>query len=134
MQMYFADAWYFIGLLDRRDSHHRQANRLASRLATTQIVTHDAVLTEFLAFFSDEGISLRRSAAEMTRDVLRTYEVVIPDRPLFLHALDLYESRPDKEYSLVDCMSMVIMKQRGITDVLTNDHHFRQEGFTVVSE
>ena len=51
----------------------------------------------------------------------------------FARALDLYEARPDKEYSLVDCMSMVVMRERGITHVLTNDHHFRQEGFTVVN-
>ena len=51
-----------------------------------------------------------------------------------MRALDLYSQRPDKEYSLVDCMSMVLMRERGITHVLTNDHHFRQEGFTVVNE
>ena len=55
-------------------------------------------------------------------------------RELFERALSLYERRPDKEYSLVDCMSMTLMRERGITHVLTNDHHFRQEGFTVVSE
>jgi predicted nucleic acid-binding protein len=53
---------------------------------------------------------------------------------LFSAALSLYEQRPDKEYSLVDCMSMTLMRERGITHVLTNDHHFRQEGFTVVNE
>ena len=45
-----------------------------------------------------------------------------------------YAARPDKEYSLVDCMSMVVMKARNIDHVLTNDRHFSQEGFVVVSE
>jgi uncharacterized protein len=40
----------------------------------------------------------------------------------------------DKAYSLVDCMSMSLMRERGITHILTNDHHFRQEGFTLVNE
>ena len=53
---------------------------------------------------------------------------------LFAAALALYSQRLDKEYSLVDCMSMTLMRERGITHVLTNDHHFRQEGFTVVNE
>jgi predicted nucleic acid-binding protein len=56
------------------------------------------------------------------------------DRPLFIAALDLYEQRRDKEYSLVDCASMVIMRQRGITHVLTNDHHFTQAGFTILNQ
>ena len=52
----------------------------------------------------------------------------------FQSRLRLSSERPDKEYSLVDCMSMTLMRERGITHVLTNDHHFRQEGFTVVNE
>jgi predicted nucleic acid-binding protein len=47
-------------------------------------------------------------------------------------ALALYESRPDKGYSLTDCRSMLALRGLGITDVLTNDHHFTQEGFTIL--
>jgi predicted nucleic acid-binding protein len=43
--------------------------------------------------------------------------------------LELYKNRPDKGYSLVDCVSFVAMRRHGITDALTNDHHFEQEGF-----
>lgn len=46
--------------------------------------------------------------------------------------LQLYESRPDRTYSLVDCISMNAMREEGITDALTNDHHFTQEGFTIL--
>ena len=51
---------------------------------------------------------------------------------LFLAGLALYEERPDKAYSLVDCMSMQVMRREELTDVLTNDHHCTQEGFQVV--
>jgi predicted nucleic acid-binding protein len=71
---------------------------------------------------------------DIVRRALRDFLVEPASRELFLLALDLYESRRDKQYSLVDCMSMELMKQRGITHVLTNDHHFRQEGFTVLSD
>ena len=47
-------------------------------------------------------------------------------------ALALYETRPDKEYSLIDCRSMVALRALGVTEVLTNDHHFTQEGFTIL--
>jgi len=49
-----------------------------------------------------------------------------------LEALALYEARPDKFYSLTDCHSMQVMRREGLTDVLTNDHHFTQEGFHIV--
>jgi predicted nucleic acid-binding protein len=44
-------------------------------------------------------------------------------------ALTLYESRPDKAWSLTDCHSFLIMRSRNLTDALTADHHFRQAGF-----
>ena len=53
---------------------------------------------------------------------------------LSLEAAGWVRRDPDKAYSLVDCMSMELMRQRGITHALTNDHHFAQEKFTVVSE
>jgi predicted nucleic acid-binding protein len=46
--------------------------------------------------------------------------------------LNLFEDRPDKGYSLTDCMSMQVMRRDGLTEVLTNDHHFSQEGFRIL--
>jgi predicted nucleic acid-binding protein len=55
---------------------------------------------------------------------------VIPQsRQGFLDGLALYEVRPDKGYSLTDCISRQAMRREGLTDVLTNDRHFEQEGF-----
>ncbi len=50
----------------------------------------------------------------------------------FLEALELYESRLDKGYSLTDCISMNVCHKLGITQVLTHDHHFEQEGFSIL--
>jgi predicted nucleic acid-binding protein len=52
----------------------------------------------------------------------------------FAAALALFEARPGKDYSLTDCRSMVAMRALGVADVLTNDHYFTQEGFTVLFE
>jgi len=49
-----------------------------------------------------------------------------------LNGLELYGQRLDKSYSLTDCISMVIIKQMGIEQILTRDHHFIQEGFTIL--
>ena len=92
------------------------------------------MLTEVLTFFSGYGRGSRLEASRVIRDIVDTKIAIPSGRDLFLNALSLYESRLDKEYSLVDCMSMSLMRERGITHVLTNDHHFRQEGFTVVNE
>jgi uncharacterized protein len=55
---------------------------------------------------------------------------VIPQsRESFLAGIALYDARPDKEYSLTDCISMQTMRREGLTEVLTNDRHFEQEGF-----
>jgi len=136
MSRYFVDTWYFIAFWHERDPHHRAARHLSRSLKDAKFFTHDAVLTEVLTFFSGHGSFWRQQIASFVRDVLRSkqFHVAPVDRDLFEDALSLYENRLDKEYSLVDCLSMRLMLDRGITHVLTNDHHFRQEGFTVVNE
>ena len=134
MRSYFVDTWFFIARLDRADSHHGAARRLEARLGFPTLVTHDGILTEVLSYFSGHGRKARLEASRVVRDVAEAMIAVPATRQLFIAGLALYEQRPDKEYSLVDCMSMTLMRERGITHVLTNDHHFRQEGFTVVSE
>ena len=57
------------------------------------------------------------------------YRVEIVDRGLYNDALDLYESRHDKRYSMVDCVGMTIMRRDGIDEVVTTDRDFVQEGF-----
>ncbi len=133
-QTCFADAWYFIALLDPRDRDHQNARRLARFTARVRLLTHEAVLTEVLAYFAAEGTRARQLATETVRTALIEMEVISVDRSLFGAALGLYERRPDKQYSLVDCMSMELMRGRGITHILTGDHHFRQERFTVLSD
>lgn len=133
-ETYFADTWLFIALLEPRDTHHQRAVRLNRVIPPSAVVTHDAVLTEVLAYFADAGDHPRLLAAQAVRRILTRLIVLPVDRPLFLRALDHYERRLDKEYSLVDCTSMVIMRERGIQHVLTNDHHFEQEGFFLVNE
>ncbi|MFN0105703.1 MAG: type II toxin-antitoxin system VapC family toxin [Bryobacteraceae bacterium] len=96
-----------------------------------RILTSDDVLVEYLAFFAKSDRSVRIQAGLLVSRLLENSGVlVIPQsRELFLAGLDLYRARPDKGYSLTDCISMEIMRREGLTDVLTNDRHFEQEGF-----
>jgi predicted nucleic acid-binding protein len=58
--------------------------------------------------------------------------VIEMTRALFVEGLALYKARPDKEYSLTDCISLEVMRRERLPDVLTNDHHFTQEGFRIL--
>lgn len=79
-------------------------------------------------------MSIFVEAAQAVRDILaNTHATVQPQtHESFMMGLDFYASRADKAYSLVDCISMQTMRQMGLTEVLTNDHHFVQEGFTIL--
>jgi predicted nucleic acid-binding protein len=130
----FADSFYWIALARPRDQWHDRAAAWAAANSQTPIVTTDEVLAEFLNSLCRGGESGRLLAVGVTADVRREPHVsVLPQsRTTFDEALAFYESRPDKEYSLTDCRSMLAMRSQGITHVLTNDHHFTQEGFTIL--
>ncbi len=93
------------------------------------IVTTEAVLWEWLNALSDQ--STRIVAAEGYRRVHRDARVeVVPFRPeLAAAAVDLYQTRQDKAWSLTDCFSFTVMQARGLTEALTTDHHFLQANF-----
>jgi len=131
MTALFVDTFYWIALADSNDSAHLPALTLTAKRATSGIVTTDEVLTEYLTFFSAAPAPTRREAAEVVEDLLMSSIVrVIPQsRDSFRAGLQLYRARPDKDYSLTDCIAMQAMRREGLTEVLTNDRHFEQEGF-----
>jgi predicted nucleic acid-binding protein len=131
MTVLFADTFYWIALADFSDSAHHRPVALTSERAASRIVTTDEVLTEYLTFFSTAPELLRREVAESVEGILASSVIrVIPQsRESFLAGLRLYRARPDKGYSLVNCISMQAMRKEGLIEVLTNDRHFEQEGF-----
>jgi len=129
----FADTFSWIALLDPRDAFHAAVLSFSGNLGTARVVTTDEVFAEVLSYFSGMGPFWRGKAAELIRDMRNepAIDVLPQTRADFDAALALYEARPDKGYSLPDCRSMLAMRALGITEVLTNDHHFSQEGFTI---
>jgi len=128
MPAVFADAGYWIALVNPRDMLHDRAAEYAGRLDRSRTVT---VLVEVLNGFSESGTRLRTKAAELAQAVVDDPNTdVVPQSPkLFWEALTLYSERPDKSWSLTDCASFVIMDQRRITEALTHDRHFEQNGY-----
>ena len=58
--------------------------------------------------------------------------VIAPDSNIFAQGIELYRNRPDKSWSLTDCISFVVMDREGVKDALTLDHHFEQAGFNAI--
>jgi uncharacterized protein len=134
MRRYFADAFYWVALFSPRDQWHSRVLAFEATLDDTPLYTTDEVLTEFLAFYSAADPVLRTRAAIFVETILQaeTTTVIPQTHAGFLEALALYKARPDKAYSLTDCLSMQVMRREGLTEVLTNDHHFTQEGFRIL--
>lgn len=133
MQRVFADTFYWVALIHRKDADHGAVLEWSRRAEPPFILTTEEVLTEVLAFCSSDE-ELRSDAARIVRHIMTGHSVrVVPQsHESFVSGLDLYEARPDKGYSLTDCISMQFMRTEGLTDVLTNDRHFEQEGFRPV--
>ena len=134
MREIFADTAYWIALTNRLDQHHNATLQASSSIGTARIVTTDAVLTEYLNAFAAKGETLRQAAIKSVEVILTNsaVTVVAHTRKAFLEGFALYKARPDKGYSLTDCFSMMLMRKRKISQVLTTDRHFEQEGFVIL--
>jgi uncharacterized protein len=121
-----ADTFYWIALTLPGDSACARA-----RQVTDDIVTTEEVLTEYLTFFSAAPEYLRREVTANVEAILIDPGVrIIPQsHDSFAAGFELCRARPDKGDSLTDCVSMQTMRKEGLTEVLTNDRHFEQEGF-----
>ena len=127
----FADAFYFIALLNRRDAGHRKASAFGAGYAGT-IFTTEWVLVEFAD--AAAGTPMRSQAAAMIAAIRTEPEFqVLPASDFLLdRALELYTARADKKWSLTDCISFLTMQDEQLTDALTADHHFVQAGFNAL--
>jgi predicted nucleic acid-binding protein len=133
MRRTFADSLYWIAVTHPRDQWHDRAMAAGRALRGVVIVTTEEVLTEFLAAFRFNAM-LRRTAYRAVARLQNDPAVLIlpQSHQSFTEGLALYAARLDKQYSLTDCISMAAMRREVITEVLTHDAHFAQEGFTIL--
>lgn len=127
----FLDTAYAIALSVESDEHHERAEELAEQLETeqTRFVTTRAILLEIGNALSEKRY--RKAAIELL-DALEQdplVEIAPLSEELFEEALKLFRNRPDKQWGLVDCVSFIVMQERGLTEALTTDEHFEQTGF-----
>jgi hypothetical protein len=130
MTKVFADTFYFLALLNKHDEAHLKAVSYSASIA--KLVTTEWVLTELA-----DGLASSRhrkmfmqTRAELLAD--SDARVVPFESELYERGIRLYVDRGDKEWSLTDCISFVVMERESITEALTGDHHFEQAGFAAL--
>lgn len=128
MKRTFADTFYLLALFNGEDAGHERALKASAELQGN-LVTTDGVLTETADALPDSANRIR--CAEFIDDLRQSLRVEIESasRHLFDAGLELYRDRPDKDWSLTDCISFVVMHQQVIDEALTGDRHFEQAGF-----
>jgi predicted nucleic acid-binding protein len=128
MRSVFADTAFYVALVNPRDHLHAAAVREA-RGFQGRVVTTEYVLVELgnrLSRSGDKGVFVEL-IRRLQADPLVT---VAPAQPaLFRRGFELLSSRLDKDWSLTDCISFVVMQDQGLREALTSDHHFEQAGF-----
>ncbi len=131
MNRVFADTFYFLALLDRRDAHHTTVAAWAQDYRGLFVTTR-WVLAEVANALADSPI--RAAVAKFLRLIAEDpdFQVIEDSDRLFEKGLTLYEQRPDKAWSLTDCTSIVVMQSGGLGEALTGDRHFTQAGLTAV--
>ncbi|WP_417913395.1 type II toxin-antitoxin system VapC family toxin [Candidatus Electronema sp. TJ] len=133
MNNLFADTSGWGCLIDATQKHHALAAAIYRNIRQQQarLITTNYIITELAALMSSP-LHLPRPSIIAFLEGIKTspYVAVIHiDQTLDEQVWRLYKQRTDKDWSLVDCASFVVMKERGITESLTTEHHFEQAGF-----
>jgi uncharacterized protein len=128
MKTVFADTVYFLALLNPADQWHSRATELNRSLSGPLLTT------EFVRLAVGDGLSQPENRGRFARllELLQTQpdvEIFPASTGLFRQGCELHALRPDKEWSLTDCTSFVVMKERAVEQALTSDQHFTQAGF-----
>ena len=132
----FLDASYAIALSSVKDQYHQQAVMLSEKLETEEVrlLTTRAVILEIGNALSKQRY--RSAAIELLTSLAEdpTVEIIPLSEELFERAFRFYQSRQDKEWGITDCISFVVMQERGLTEALTTDEHFLQAGFRALAK
>lgn len=127
--MIFVDTGFFVALAKPTDNLHRRAILWANSLTEPCLVT-EYVLWEIVNALSAPS---NRAKAHLVLSHIEaspiSYEMVAASRELLSAGVRLHRERPDKAWSLTDCISFHIMREREIFSALAFDQHFEQAGF-----
>lgn len=135
-EIIFVDTSALIALVMRKDEHHAAALEIMSALdeGKNSLVTTEFVLVELANALSKKNLRYKALTIIDTWASLSTFTVIWSSAELFDSTLKLYREMHDKDWSLTDCASFVVMKDRDISLAFTSDKHFEQAGFVRLLE
>ena len=130
----FADAGYWIAMMDLDDELHDKARAATEEVGPSRLVTTQMVLVEALNYMSGSGEYKRQLASGMLRRLMNSpgVEVIPQTDAQFRAAVERYASRSDQRWSLTDCASFLVMEERNISEALAYDRDFEQAGFSAL--
>src|SRR6266568_5750177 len=128
----FVDTSFVLALINERDQYHKHAEALSFKFEESSLITTVAVLLEIGNALAKDFRQEANTVIRLLRDSARV-DVVQIDERLLEKALEIYEKYDDKTWGLVDCVSFIVMGERGLIEVLTFDIDFSAAGFTVVT-
>lgn len=133
MKPVYVDTSALIAIGNKNDSYHHHAVRIHKSLlkAERHFITTNGVILELFNTFSP---------IRQKQIAIRLYNLItnsenwdcIPVDELMPKGIVRFQERLDKDWSLVDCISMVAAENLGITEIFTTDHHFTQAGFNIL--
>ena len=128
MMPVFADSFFYIALLNPNDAWHGRVEQCLQGF-NRRLVSTAWVLTEVADAFA--APQHRPAVIALLQDLLSdaNLEIVPPTQDLFEKGCTRFSARLDKHWSLTDCISFVVMEERGVEEALTGDRHFEQAGF-----
>jgi uncharacterized protein len=131
MAKVFVDTVAWIALVNNRDFLHEESKQILSdlRRQNYKLITTEFVLLEFANALSSPELREKTSNFIEGLQTMKEIEIVSASSELFAKGFELYKTRLDKEWSIVDCSSFVVMEEMSITKAFTQDHHFEQAGF-----
>jgi len=131
MKTVFADTSYYLALVNALDEYHAVAYDFTQDYDGASVTTAWILLE--LANSLCRAVN-RPLFVSLLWDLERDNRVLIvpPTQELFARGLELYIGRPDKNWSLTDCISFQVMEERALQDALTFDRHFEQAGFRML--
>ncbi len=134
MNRVFVDTAGLIAIGDKGDIFHSQAIQIREKLRTswTNFITTSAVIIELAGYFSKSH--QKNSAIVLIETINRSkkWTCISIDKPLIQRGFERYKQMSDKDWSLVDCIGMIIATDNDITEIFTADHHFEQAGFSIL--
>jgi predicted nucleic acid-binding protein len=130
----FVDTSAWIALINKSDAFHLKAKTIRDVLIEdkSQFFVTDYVVVEIANSLS--RIPWRSGAIQLINSIYESENINVVEisKKIYAEAWKLYSDRADKEWSLTDCTSFIVMNRNGISEAFTNDCHFEQAGFNIL--